>query len=90
MLVENAARSLENLRKKKQCLTVKFEELLENPRKIMKQTSSFLNLKPSALTETALYKIKNYLMVRRPYPKLSRELLVRTKALYQYLGYGWD
>ena len=90
VLVENAAKSLENLRKKKQCLLVKFEELLENPRKIMKQASSFLDLKPSAITETALRKIKNYRALSGQAPKLSGELLARTKALYKYLGYGWD
>ena len=90
VLVENAAKSLENLRKKKQCLLVKFEEFLENPRKIMKQASSFLDLKPSAITETALHKIKNYRALSGQAPKLSGELLARTKALYKYLGYGWD
>lgn len=89
-LMEKMINSLKKSKNKKRCLTVKFEELMENPRKTMEKAASFLNLKSSSMTETVLREIRNYKNVREEVLPLPKELVERAKKIYEYLGYGWD
>lgn len=90
VLVENGLKALEKLRVKKRCMIIKFEELLEDPRKIIEKASSFLNIKQPPLVETDLCRIRNYRKISAKLPRLSKDLLIRAKALYKYLGYEWN
>ncbi|HEY4499661.1 MAG TPA: sulfotransferase domain-containing protein [Candidatus Paceibacterota bacterium] len=89
-LMEHIMESLKQLKnKKKNILTIKFEDFLENPPKIVKSVASFLDIQPSSITKTALGKVKKH-QARNPIPKLSKELLARTKKIDTYFGYGWN
>lgn len=89
-LMEKMIESFEKSKNQKQCLMIKFEELMENPRKITEKAASFLNLKPSSMTEAVLREIRNYKNVREKIPVLPKELVARTKKIYEYFGYGWN
>lgn len=89
-LVEKWIKSFEKSDRKKQVMTVKFEDFIENPRGFVEKSNLFLNTKPSSITRTALQKVQNYDKVYGKAPKLPKELLVRTKKIYKYFGYAWN
>lgn len=89
-LMEREIKSFDNLKsKKKNILIIKFEDFMENPRKIMHKANFFINAKPSSMTEVALRKIKSNRACKKA-PKLPEELLIRTKKIYKYLKYDWN
>ena len=91
VLMENMMDSYKKLKgKSRRVLTIKFEDLIKNPRKMLKKANLFLNLEPTSLTETALRKIDNYGKICEKAPELPEELLIRTKKIYKYFKYGWD
>ncbi len=88
-LMESAIESFKKFEKKNQCMTIKFEEFIKNPRKIMQKANSFLKMRPSSITEKALRKIGNNPQICEKTPELPKELLIRTKKIYRDLGYDW-
>lgn len=89
-LMEKWVESFKKLKNKEQCMVIKFEELAENPKEIMRKAGLFFNMKPSPMAKAALSKVKNYKNISKKAPELPKELLARTKRLYKHFKYGWD
>lgn len=91
-LMENMAKSLDEIGEKiRNIITMKFEDIIENPAQMAQKASSFLNISPSAITETALREVLNYNKnISKKSPKLTEDLFARTKKLYEYLEYDWN
>lgn len=91
VLAESMIKSLKKIKNKKhQWLTVKFDDLIHDPRGALAKVNSFLDMKPSSMTEKVLHEVKDYKNVRKEIPVVSKELVVRTQKLYKYFGYGWN
>lgn len=91
VLAGNMIKSLEKMKnKKRRLMTVKFDDLIDNPRGTLTKVNSFLNMKPSSMTEKALYEIRSYKNIRSPVPELPEGLMVMAKKIYKSFGYGWN
>ena len=98
-LAENMVKSLNRVRnKKRQIMTIKFDDFIKNPRNVLTKINSFLNIRSSSMTEKALQEICGYQKISENHPqnypelspKLPHDLLVKAKKIYKHFGYGWD
>lgn len=89
-LMEKEIASLKKLKnKKRNVLTIKFEDFITDPRDMLRRVNSFIGAKPSSMTHAALRKIKKN-QDNKKSPPLPKELLERTKKIYNYLHYDWN
>ena len=85
VLAENMAKSLEKIKnKKRRWMTVKFEDLVRNPRKTLEETNLFLNMKPSSMIEKALHEMRNFKNLSEKTPELPKNHLARATQMYKY------
>lgn len=86
-LIERSIDILKNITTKGYCLTIRYEDLVTDPYKILNMATKFLTIEPTPLTQLMLSKIYSP-KIQSSLPDISQVLYSRVLKLYNHFGYS--
>lgn len=85
VLMEDVMESLKRI--KNDYIQVKYEDILNNPQKIVQDVSLFLGTKTSSMTAMAIKDIEKHKKISDVTPNISKNLIIRAGKIYKFYDY---